>query len=179
MKRVQLLFPNAADVWNFLDLTKMPKAEVEEKTIKGFFTEKEIELACKNFGADVQDYVITAEKDQVAEPVQSHAAAKSTGVAVQLTGKSGTVYMGTLYTKADEVLAPPDHAIICLSHSTLASGVWQHAVNAIYRNDNVTQELEDFKERDDITHLLVLPVNPAEHSVVDKVDDLIRAYLHG
>lgn len=55
MRRVALLFPQAADIWNFLVLTGESAIRVEKHTLEGYFTRAEIELACSFFMARVQE----------------------------------------------------------------------------------------------------------------------------
>lgn len=58
MRRVQLLFPNAADVWNFLVVSRQSGVTAEDSTLEGFFTHGEIELACRLFKATVREHNI-------------------------------------------------------------------------------------------------------------------------
>jgi hypothetical protein len=55
MRRVKLLFPNAADVWNFLVLSGQSGVKAENSTLEGFFSQGDIELACRVFKATVRE----------------------------------------------------------------------------------------------------------------------------
>ncbi len=179
MKQVQLVFPNAADVWNFLTLTRVPNVEVRDKTMRGFFADDEIALARTDFSAEVQDFVPSEEpaNETTVTPSPVTAAGRMEQE-VTLVGQSGNTYHGTLYTKDHHLALLPAQAIICLSNSTPYNGGWHHAVNAIYRSDDVPLEMERFKARQDLSHIIVIPFNPAEQKGLDPIDDLIRSYLH-
>lgn len=187
MKQVKLQFPVAEDLWNFLAASRKAHVEAEDTTAEGWFTDEELKLATGRFSAEVLPYTppVTPPAEAVlvnraetppATVAETSAAPAEEGQPVELYGKSGRVYPGKIYTKA----APPTlkaPALICLANSTYAEGAWQHRVNAIYSTDNVEQERVRFSERDDVSHLIVVPKE--EWSGVDATDDLIRSYLHG
>jgi hypothetical protein len=189
MKQARLQFPVAEDLWNFLAATRKAHVEAEDASANGWFTNDELQLATGRFGAEVLPYNPPAIP---AVPVHSTVAREATpfpdtetppvtvplheGQPVELYGKSGRVYPGTIYTKTGPAtLTAP--ALICLANSTYDGGTWQHRVNAIYATDNAEQERQRFSERDDVSHLIVVPTE--EWSGVDATDDLIRSYLHG
>jgi hypothetical protein len=180
MKRLQLVFPSAAHAGDFLAANRLPHAEMTGSTIKGFFTESELATAMKEFGARAEDYVPTPEVAETVSPAAHHSATDTVGWEqdITLVGRSGIAYHGTLYTKDGNMAALPNHAIICLSNSTATNGVWHHDISAIYQTHNVAGELERFNHRDDLSHLIVIPIKPNDHNEVDKVDDLIRNYIH-
>jgi hypothetical protein len=143
------------------------------------FAESELELACNNFGAEVQDYAVNEVPIEITETIQeSPTAATSIGENIELYGKSGTPYRGTIYHKEAHLATLPAEAIICLSNSALQNGTWHHTVNAIYKTGDVQQEMDNFKQRGDISHMMVLPIQAPEQNKADQVDDLIRSYLH-
>ena len=100
------------------------------------------------------------------------------GQDIELTGKSGERYAGKLYTDKNSTSSLSGRAIACLSNSTQDENGWSHHVNSIYNTEKVNDELAHFKERDDISHLILIPYNGNENGVEDKVDDLIRSYIH-
>jgi hypothetical protein len=101
-----------------------------------------------------------------------------TGQAIELMGKSGERYTGRIYTDKQSTSSLTGKAISCLSNSSLTDSGWSHQVNAIYNTDRASDEIEQFKNRDDISHLILIPYSSNESGVVDKVDDLIRNYIH-
>ncbi|HUC83048.1 MAG TPA: hypothetical protein VMR70_19220 [Flavisolibacter sp.] len=100
------------------------------------------------------------------------------GQDIYVEGKSGDMYYGKLYADKAGTSALCGSAIVCLSNSHYEASRWQHQMNSIYRTDDVNRELQHFKGREDISHLIVIP-----HTIgfgnKDEVDDLIRNYLHG
>ena len=100
------------------------------------------------------------------------------GQDIELTGKSGTRYAGKIYSDKDSTSSLSGRAIACLTNSTRDENGWTHHVNSIYNTENVADELEHFKIRDDISHLILLPYSSMEEGSTDKVDDLIRSYIH-
>lgn len=187
MKQVRLQFPIAEDLWNFLAASRKVHVEAEDTVAEGWFTDEELKLATGRFGAEVQPYtppvtppaeaVLVAKVDTLSTPAgDTTTAPTEEGQPVELYGKSGRVYPGKIYTKAAP-FALKTPALICLANSTFAEGAWQHRVNAIYATDNAEQERMRFSERDDVSHLIVVPAE--EWSGVDATDDLIRSYLHG
>lgn len=101
------------------------------------------------------------------------------GHTIELTGKSGERYAGIIYTDKNSTSAIAGTAIACLSNSTQHEGEWTHQVNSIYNTESATEELKHFQNRDDISHLILVPYSENDNGVQDKVDDLIRQYLHG
>lgn len=97
---------------------------------------------------------------------------------IALTGKSGQTYTGKIYADKNSRSSISGRAIAVLTNSTCDNGQWSHHVNSIYNTDNVQDELAHFKEREDISHLVLVPYSDNEGGVTDKVDDLIRNYLH-
>lgn len=104
--------------------------------------------------------------------------ATETGEDIQLTGKSGETYFGKIYPDKNSSSAISGRAIACLSNSERTNEGWNHRVNSIYNTENITDELEHFQQRDDISHLILLPYSSNQNPVSDKVDDLIRNYIH-
>ncbi len=100
------------------------------------------------------------------------------GQDIELTGKSGERYTGKIYTDKNSTSTLSGRAIAILTNSTQTESGWTHHVNAIYNTENITEELAHFKNRDDISHLVLLPYHANESGVADKVDDLIRSYIH-
>lgn len=101
------------------------------------------------------------------------------GQDITLTGKSGERYSGKIYTDKNSLTTLSGQAIAVLSNSTETEDGWNHHVNSIYNTGNASDELAHFKSRDDISHLILLPDSANQSAVVDKVDDLIRQYIHG
>ena len=100
------------------------------------------------------------------------------GQAIELSGKSGNRYTGKIYHDKNSTSAVTGSAIALLSNSTQSDEDWSHQVNSIYNTDDVANELAQFQNRDDISHLILLPYNENHNDIQDKVDDLIRSYLH-
>lgn len=98
---------------------------------------------------------------------------------IELMGKSGNRYTGKIYTDKSSTSSQSGKAIAVLSNSNYTNAGWVHHVNAIYNTESIPDELAHFKQRDDISHLILLSYNENENGVVDKVDDLVRYYLHG
>jgi hypothetical protein len=95
---------------------------------------------------------------------------------ISLIGKSGHEYYGKIYDKSsDSNLA--GQAIVCLSNTRWEDNHWQHHIRDIY-NDAGVRALQHFKERDDISHLILIPVDSLEQQGLDVIDDLRRQYLH-
>lgn len=189
MRQVKLQFPVAEDLWNFLAATRKSHVEAEDTKAEGWFTDEEMQLATGRFGAEVQPYtppaaapaptITSMPREAFPFPHTEPAtvpAQPDKGEPVELYGKSGRVYPGTIYTKASPS-TPTAPALICLANSSYDGGTWQHRVNAIYTTDNAEQERVRFSGRDDVSHLIVVPREAC--SGVDATDDLIRSYLHG
>ena len=169
MKRQQLTFSNASDAWDFLAFTKISNVDVQKEIIIGFFSESDISIAQNEYGAKIKD----------APAVENTPAPRQTeGNEITLIGKSGNAYTGTIYSKHDQPAHLPAQAIVCLTNSSRQYGDWQHNVNAIYQTDDAAEEINRFKERGDISQIIIIPNDPAEKSKVDKVDDLTRNYIH-
>lgn len=100
------------------------------------------------------------------------------GQAIELVGKSGHRYSGRIYLDKNSPSMLSGKAIACLSNSSFDNDEWSHQVNSIYNTENTTEELVHFRDRDDISHLVLLPYSMNEGGVIDKVDDLIRNYIH-
>lgn len=96
---------------------------------------------------------------------------------MSLVGKSGTEYYGKMYEdkRGTTVLSGP--AIVCLGHARWQDNHWKHDINAIY-NDDALHAHNHFKERDDISHLILIPYDSAELKGIDVIDDLRRQYIH-
>ncbi|HEV7331827.1 MAG TPA: hypothetical protein VGN63_12380 [Flavisolibacter sp.] len=103
---------------------------------------------------------------------------RDAGEAIQLTGQSGQPYSGRIYAIKNGSTAPPGKAIAVLSNSLRTAYGWEHQVNSIYNTDNPPQEVEQFQSRNDISHLILLPYENNSNGPADKVDDLIRKYIH-
>jgi hypothetical protein len=100
------------------------------------------------------------------------------GEQILLTGKSGERYRGKIYTEKESQSSISGRAIAMLSNSVLTEQGWEHQVNSVYNTEDVGEELAHFRTRDDISHLILLPYAEMDSSVPDKVDDLIRSYVH-
>lgn len=100
------------------------------------------------------------------------------GQDIELTGKSGERYTGKIYSDKSGTSSLSGKAIACLSNSEWTGNGWTHHVNSIYNTNKVETELAHFKDRDDISHLILLPYYANQNAVTDKVDDLIRNYIH-
>ena len=94
-----------------------------------------------------------------------------------LSGKSGTTYKGIIYSDKNSTTSISGRAIVCLSNSHSSEGGWQHAIRDIYDTDNTTKILQHFRERDDISHLILIPKEETS-GPTDKIDDLRRQYIH-
>ena len=100
------------------------------------------------------------------------------GNPVDLFGKSGNRYGGRIFEKKSQSsFSGP--AIVCLSNSSIADHEWKHKMNSIFRTDDAVKTMEEFKERDDVSHLILVPLGSLEYGKKDMVDDLVRKYLHG
>lgn len=101
-----------------------------------------------------------------------------TGQDIELFGKSGHRYTGKIYKDKNSASGLNGRAIAILTNSLQTDTGWTHHVNSVYNTENVKDELEHFRSRDDISHLILLPYNQNEGEIADKVDDLIRNYIH-
>lgn len=102
-----------------------------------------------------------------------------TGRDIVLVGNSGEKYYGKIYDDKNAGSEIAGRAIACLTNSTPGAGDWEHHMNSIYITENASDELVHFRGRDDIAQLILLPYYENDNGVVDKVDDLIRRYIHG
>ena len=95
---------------------------------------------------------------------------------ISLIGKSGNEYYGKLYDKnSDSSLS--GKSIVCLSNTRWEDNHWEHNIRDIY-NDAPVDAIQHFKERDDITHLILIPVDSLEQKGIDVIDDLRKQYIH-
>jgi hypothetical protein len=101
------------------------------------------------------------------------------GEEIELTGNSGHRYSGRIFSREDSISDLSGKAIVCLTTSNYANEGWKHQVNSIYDTENITGEMAHLQSRDDISHMILLPYSRNDNGVNDKVDDLIRQYLHG
>jgi len=163
MKRMQLVFPASADVWNFLVATKLANVDVSDTTITGLFTQAQLDIACTTFKAMVREVPLRAPDE---------------GEELELKGKSGTAYPGTIYSKGQHPASLPARAIVCLTNSEYHDNSWKHRVMNVYRTEGVANEMKRFRERADLTHMIVIPDKGSQKGPVDRTDDLIRNYLH-
>jgi hypothetical protein len=99
------------------------------------------------------------------------------GQDIILTGKSGATYRGRILDKASTTLST-SHAIVCLTNSYYANGQWHHHFKAVYNTDNAQKAVEQFRERQDISHMILIPRNLREWEKLDKIQDLIQSYIH-
>lgn len=100
------------------------------------------------------------------------------GQDIELTGKSGHRYTGKIYSDKNSTSTLAGRAIACLTNSVPTAQGWEHHVNSIYNTGDVHRELAHFKDRDDISHLILLPYSSIAGGAPDPVDDLIRQYIH-
>ena len=96
---------------------------------------------------------------------------------ISLIGKSGNEYFGKIYDDKDSTTSLSGPVIVCLSNTTWEDNHWLHAICDIY-TDDAQDALEHFKERDDISHLILIPNLSSEYAGTDKIDDLRRRYIH-
>lgn len=101
-----------------------------------------------------------------------------TGQNIQLKGKNGESYSGKIYTEKNASSAIAGNAIVCLTNSHFTNNQWHHKVNSIFNTDDVPGVLTHFGERDDISHMVLIPYQAIENRQADHVDNLIRQYLH-
>lgn len=102
-----------------------------------------------------------------------------TGYNIDITGKSGRTYRGNIYDDKDISTFLSGEVIVCLTNSRLSGDIWEHYMNSIYNTKDVTQALEHFRIRDDISHIILIPHSSLAFDNTDYVDDLVRNYLHG
>ena len=95
---------------------------------------------------------------------------------ISLIGKSGNEYYGKLYDKTSES-SLSGQVIVCLSNTCWEDNHWQHNIRDVY-NDASARAVQHFKERDDISHLILIPADSLEVKGMDVIDDLRRQYVH-
>lgn len=95
---------------------------------------------------------------------------------ISLVGKSGKEYYGKMYDKnSDSSLS--GEAIVCLSNILWRDNHWQYNIRDIYSDASATA-VEHFKARNDISHLILIPVDDLKEKDLDAIDDLRRQYIH-
>jgi hypothetical protein len=99
------------------------------------------------------------------------------GQEVELTGKSGATYRGRILDKGATTLAASP-AIACLSNSYFANGAWHHQIRDVFDTKDESETVAQFKHRDDISHLILIPRSLGELGQRDKIQDLIQQYIH-
>lgn len=96
---------------------------------------------------------------------------------ISLIGKSGNEYYGTIYNHKTETTDLEGTVIVCLANTVWKDNYWQHNIRDIY-NDDALHALEHFKERDDISHLILIAEDKTLEPQPNIIDDLRRKYLH-
>jgi len=96
---------------------------------------------------------------------------------MSLVGKSGTEYHGKMYEGKGGTTALSGLTIVCLGNTRWVENYWQHTIHAIY-NDDALHAYNHFKERDDVSRLILIPYDSAELKCIDVIDDLRRQYIH-
>jgi hypothetical protein len=99
------------------------------------------------------------------------------GREIEVVGKSGNTYNGKLHDKKSESTLT-GRAIVCLTDSHFHDSQWHHHMNAVYMTENAQQAFDDFKKRDDISNLILIPIGAHDFSRTNKVEDLIHSYVH-
>ncbi|MGZ5491568.1 MAG: hypothetical protein ACXWE6_12640 [Nitrososphaeraceae archaeon] len=100
------------------------------------------------------------------------------GQPIDLHGKSGERYSGRIYDK-ECLTSSSGRAIICLTNSTFSEHSWIHSMNSIFKTDDAEQSFQEFQKRNDISHVIIIPLPIMEFGKSIKVEDLIHQYLHG
>lgn len=100
-----------------------------------------------------------------------------TGQDIELTGKSGAIYEGKIYSDKDSSSAYSSAVVVCLSNSAFTEDGWLHSISDIYDAPSARQALDHFNERDDKSHIILLPKNSLPNDR-DVIDDLRRNYIH-
>ena len=95
---------------------------------------------------------------------------------ISLVGVSGMEYYGKIYEDKTGTTSLSGPAIVCLTHTRWEDNHWQHNMQAIY-NDDAVHAYNHFKERGDISHIILVPAD-IEHKDIDAIDDLRRQYVH-
>ena len=96
---------------------------------------------------------------------------------ISLIGKSGNEYYGKIHDNKNNDTSLSGEVIVCLSNSRWTNNHWQHNIRDIY-NDDAVHALNHFKERNDISHLILISRNDNERQEMDIIDDLRRQYIH-
>ena len=100
------------------------------------------------------------------------------GQDIELTGKSGQLYRGRILDKSS-TLTSRFPAIVCLTNSHYSNGEWHHDMKNVYGTDDALEVLEHFRDRGDISHLIVISRGQNERNRIDPYQDLIEQYVHG
>ena len=96
---------------------------------------------------------------------------------MSLVGKSGTEYHGKIYGDKTGTTGLSGVTIVCLGHTRRVQNGWEYNIRAIY-NDDALHAYNHFKERDDISYLILIPYDSADQRGIDVIDDLRRQYIH-
>jgi hypothetical protein len=96
---------------------------------------------------------------------------------ISLIGKSGNEYYGKIYEDRNSVSSLSGQVLVCLGNTRWKDNHWQHHILDIY-NDDAFRALQHYKERNDITHLILIQDDSAEHQGIDIIDDLRKQYIH-
>jgi dihydropteroate synthase len=96
---------------------------------------------------------------------------------ISLVGKSRKEYYRKIYDDKNSVSTISGKAIVCLTDTRWEDNHWQFNMRDIY-SDDVTKALNHFKERGDISQIILIPVNAMNHHGVDIIEDLKRKYIH-
>lgn len=96
---------------------------------------------------------------------------------ISLIGKSGREYYGKIYSDRGDKTSLSGPAIVCLSNTRWTDNHWQHSIKEIY-DDTATNALDHFRERDDISHIILIPRGGTDTGNSDPIDDLRRQYIH-
>ena len=99
------------------------------------------------------------------------------GQPIELYGQSGERYSGRIYDKKC-ISSFTGRAIVCLSNSSFSEHTWKHNMNSIFQSDDVTESFKEFQNRDDISHVIIIPLPVMKLGNATKVEDLIHKYLH-
>lgn len=100
------------------------------------------------------------------------------GEDIVLYGKSGHSYQGRIYSDKNSTTTITTSAITCLSNSRYTDCKWEHQIKDVYNAADSRDALKHFREREDRTHLILIPGEANDSSNVDKVADLIQNYIH-
>ncbi len=100
------------------------------------------------------------------------------GESLEVYGKSGNSYQARIYSDKNSTSNISSPAIVCLTNSRYTNSGWEHQVKGIYNTDDPEEALRHFKEREDVTHLILIPEITDQYVSIDKVADLIQNYIH-